>query len=54
MPTEVIVVFFWLLCCPIAGIIARSRGKKMLLGCLAGFIFGPLGIVWALFLQGGE
>lgn len=48
MPTEVWIVLVWLCCSPIAGLIYRNKNHNIGLGCLAGFIFGPFGIIWAL------
>ena len=39
---------FWLICGLIAGYLYRKRGRSELIGCLGGFLLGPLGIILAL------
>ena len=39
---------FWIMCGLLAGYLYRQRGRSELVGCLGGFLLGPLGIVLAL------
>jgi hypothetical protein len=42
------IVVFWFVCGLLAGYLYRQRGRSEFVGCLGGFLFGPLGIVLAL------
>ena len=39
---------FWIICGLLAGYLYGKRGRSQLVGCLGGFVLGPLGIVLAL------
>jgi uncharacterized membrane protein YeaQ/YmgE (transglycosylase-associated protein family) len=39
---------FWLICGLIAGYIYKNKGRSWGIGCIAGFILGPIGIILAL------
>jgi uncharacterized membrane protein YeaQ/YmgE (transglycosylase-associated protein family) len=41
-------LIFWLICGLIAGYIYQNKGRSWGVGCVAGFILGPIGIVLAL------
>jgi hypothetical protein len=46
-----IFILVWLACGVVASIIASNRGASGLLWFAVGFLFGPLGLVFALFIQ---
>ena len=45
------IIFVWIIC-PIAGAIAGSFKERTLVGFLMGLIFGPLGVIVSLGLDG--
>lgn len=42
------IIGFWIVCGLIAGYLYRSKGRSELVGCIGGFLLGPLGIILAL------
>jgi hypothetical protein len=42
------IVTFWIICGLLAGYLYGKRGRSQVVGCLGGFLLGPLGIVLAL------
>lgn len=38
----------WIICGLIAGYIYKSKGRSYGVGCIAGFLLGPIGIILAL------
>jgi ribosomal protein L32 len=42
------VLLFWLVCGLIAGYVYKNKGRSWGIGCVAGFLLGPLGIILAL------
>lgn len=49
-----VVLFFLFLCGLLAAYIMSSRGESGLIGFVGGFIFGPIGVVLALFTKRNE
>ena len=43
----------WILCAPVAGIIGARKGEFWV-SLIAGFIFGPLGIIFAMLSRGNR
>lgn len=41
-------LIFWIFCGLIAGAIYRGKGRSEAIGCVAGFLLGPFGILLAL------
>lgn len=46
----VILVLLWVMCGFGAGLIASSKGGSFALGFVVGFLFGPFGLLFALFM----
>lgn len=41
-------LLIWVICGLIAGYIYRNKGRSELVGCVGGFLLGPIGILLAL------
>lgn len=48
-----LLILFWLVCAIIAAIIGDKKGEAGI-GCLAGFLLGPIGILMALVSTGNR
>lgn len=46
-----IILFFWVVCGVFAGLIASSKGRSGVCWFIAGFLFGPIGLVSAGFMS---
>lgn len=53
MDTETVIFLCWLGCAPLAGLVGARKGE-LWAAALAGLIFGPLGIVFALLSRGNR
>ncbi|MCB9456093.1 MAG: zinc ribbon domain-containing protein [Anaerolineaceae bacterium] len=43
-----VALLFWIICGLIAGYIYKNKGRSYGVGCIAGFLLGPIGIILAL------
>ena len=49
-----IAVILWVVCAGVAAFIANAKGRDTGVFALAGFLLGPVGVIWAAFARTGE